>query len=230
MKKNALYILVLLTTFSIGAQENMNTVSQKEGITVTFENEDASLDPGIQEGLTAIIFEVYPKLMKDFNPKARRDLTVKIDTAYDGVAYAHNGQITISSKWLHQRPEDLDLMTHEIMHIIQSYPSHAGPSWLTEGIADYVRYKYGVDNIGAGWSLPNYSSSHNYTNSYRITARFLLWTTEKHDENLIIKLDRNLRNKTYSPELWKKYTGRTLDELWTLYTQNPGLSLKEDLQ
>lgn len=223
MRKNMLVIGILFMAFSVKGQGNLSSINQKHGITVTFENEDKSLDSEIQEGLVRIIFKVYPRLMKDFNSKARKELTVKIDTAYNGVAYAHNGQITISSQWLHKRPEDLDLITHEVMHIIQSYPSNAGPGWLTEGIADYVRYKYGVDNVGAGWSLPSFKPTQSYTDSYRVTARFLLWITGIYNENLVVQLDESLRNKAYSLELWEKYTGKSLEELWRLYSNNPEL-------
>lgn len=219
-----MFICFILQVAFLEAQEDKNSVTKNGEMTVTFENEDTGLNPMIQDGLVEIIFQVYPKLVRDFNPDARQELKVKIDTTYNGVAYAHNGEIVISSKWLRQRPEDLDLITHEVMHIIQSYPSHAGPGWLTEGIADYVRHVYGVDNKGAKWSLPNFSPNQKYTDSYRVTARFLLWATQKYDEDLVVKLDRNLRNKTYSAELWKNYTGKTLDELWDLYTNNPTIS------
>lgn len=217
-------LLVLSTLLSTGSY--LAHAQQRDGssISITFINEDPTLDPNIQEGLMDIIYKVYPVLMKDFNADARKDLRVKIDTIYEGVAYAHNGQVTISSKWLRAKPKDLDLITHEVMHIIQDYPNNSGPGWLTEGIADYVRARYGVNNADAGWSMPELASSHHYTDSYRITARFLTWISQHYDENLIPKLDKNLREKTYSQELWKSYTGKTLDELWKLYVQDPRLS------
>ncbi|MEH6406222.1 MAG: basic secretory protein-like protein [Leeuwenhoekiella sp.] len=197
---------------------------QDSSVNVTFINQDKTLDPKIQEGLTEIVHKVYPQLMKDFNKDARTDIAIKIDTTYDGVAFANDGQVTISSKWLHAKPEDLDLITHEVMHIIQAYPNGSGPGWLTEGIADYVRAKYGVDNKGAGWSMTPFDSSQHYTNSYRITARFLTWISQKYDDQIVFKLDNNLRNKTYSADLWKKYTGKTLDQLWETYSKDPTIS------
>lgn len=223
--KNSLFLVCTLLWFcALHAQENPSTVTKNGGITVTLENEDVTLDSGIKDGLLEIIFEVYPKLTRDFNPQALQELQVKIDTAYKGVAYAHNGQIVISSKWLHQKPEDLDLMTHEAMHIIQAYPHNAGPGWLTEGIADYVRHIYGVNNEGAGWSLPRYASNQKYTDSYRVTARFLVWISKEYDQDFVVKLDKHLRKRTYSNELWEKYTNKSLDELWDLYSRNPEIS------
>lgn len=196
----------------------------KADLTITYTNQDPTLDPKFEEEFKSIINEVYPKMMNDFNKDARTDLAIKIDTAYDGVAYAHNGQVVVASQWLHKKPEDTDLMTHEVMHIIQSYPNNAGPGWLTEGIADYVRYKYGVDNEKAGWSLTPFNEKQHYTNAYRITARFLVWISQNYDENLVPKMDKNLRAKTYTDELWKEYTGHTVDELWEEYSKNPELS------
>lgn len=34
----------------------------------------------------------------------------------------------------------LRMIAHELVHVAQAYPKGAGPAWLTEGIADYVRY------------------------------------------------------------------------------------------
>lgn len=216
MTRNFICLSLVIVMSSFG-------FSQKNKITVEYDNQDQTLSNDIEKGFKEIVYTNYPKLMKDFNPKARTDLRIKIDTAYNGVAYAHNGQVVVSSKWLHSHPEDLDLMTHEIMHIIQSYPGGAGPGWLTEGIADYVRHKYGLDNEGARWSLTAFDSKHHYTNSYRITARFLEWVSQNYDKKLVNKMDKNLRAKTYAPELWKKYTGKELDELWDEYTKNPVL-------
>ena len=197
---------------------------QAQKYTLTYTSQDKTLDPSIQKGIEKIFKKVYPKLVKDFNKNSQKEVTIKIDTAYDGVAYAHQGAITISSAWLHKKPEDLDLVTHELMHLVQSYPGGAGPGWLTEGIADYVRYKYALDNEGAGWSLTPFESTQSYKNSYRITARFLLWATQNYDKKLIEKLDSDLRNKKYSPQTWEQYTGKTVDELWKEYATKPELN------
>ncbi|RXG21235.1 basic secretory protein-like protein [Leeuwenhoekiella aequorea] len=217
MIKNLICLSLAIVMYSFG-------FSQKNTITLSYQNNDSTLDSSIENGFKKIVFHVYPQLIKDFNSKARKDLKIKIDTSYNGVAYAHDGQITVSSKWMHSHPKDLDLMTHEIMHIIQSYPGGSGPGWLTEGIADYVRFKYGLNNKEAGWSLTPFNKNQHYSNSYRITARFLEWIRQKYDKKIIVKLDEHLRNQTYSEDLWKTYTGKDLDELWEIYSSNPSIS------
>tara|TARA_R110002049_G_scaffold263086_2_gene439130 strand:+ start:276 stop:986 length:711 start_codon:yes stop_codon:yes gene_type:complete len=218
-KAQLLFCSIFFTTITCNlfGQGNLNTKTPK----VIIVNEDLQLSYSIIEDFKNIINTVYPKLAKDFNKNARMDLTVKIDTSYKGVAYAHNGSVTVSAKWLHKNPEDIDLMTHEIMHIIQSYPTNAGPGWLTEGIADFVRYKYGINNANANWSLPKFSKNQSYKNSYRVTARFLLWITLNYDKKFVVKMDKRLRSNTYSPKLWEKYTGFDLDQLWDEYSKNP---------
>ncbi|QCX37395.1 secretory protein [Aureibaculum algae] len=225
VKRNLLFVCsCLVLTFNPNttcAQSDLNSNTKTPRVSII--NEDTSLSLSIIDGFENIIYKVYPKLVKDFNKNARMDISVKIDTAYDGVAYANNGRVTVSSKWLHKKPKDLDLMTHEIMHIIQSYPNGAGPGWLTEGIADFVRYKYGVDNESAKWSLTEFSKNQSYKNSYRITARFLVWISQNYDKKIVVKMDNKLRSNKYSPKLWEKYTGLSIDQLWDNYSKNPSL-------
>ena len=221
MKKIVIAASLLISTLGFSQQQE---TFKKKGKVLIFTNHDPNLNQDTKDGLVKTFFKVYPKLIKDFNPESMDTIRVKIDTEYDGVAYAHNGRITISSDWLEKKPGDIDVITHEVMHIVQSYPPNSGPGWLTEGIADYVRFKYGVDNEGAGWSLPDYKPENSYKNSYRITARFLYWLTKKYDKKIVQKLDKNMRNKTYSADLWNQYTGKSLDELWAEYSESPQIS------
>ncbi|PKD16398.1 secretory protein [Salegentibacter salinarum] len=226
MKNN--YILIgLFTIFMVSELHAQRPeVFQEKDKTLIFTNDDPLLDKEVKSGLIKTFFKVYPELVRDFNSEVSDTIYVKIDTSYSGVAYAHNGKITISSQWLKKKPNDLDVITHEAMHIVQSYPHKAGPGWLTEGIADYVRYKYGVNNEDAEWFLPDYSAGQSYKNSYRITARFLAWISNNYNRNLVVTLDRNMRENTYSEILWKEITGNTLEELWEAYAENPDISKK----
>ncbi|APS37745.1 basic secretory protein-like protein [Salegentibacter sp. T436] len=221
MKNTCLLITLFTLLVVIEMQAQKPEVFKEKDKTLMFTNDSPFLDSEVKNGLVKTFFKVYPKMVKDFNPEAKDTIYVKIDTSYTGVAFANNGKITISSQWLEKKPNDLDVITHEAMHIVQSYPHQAGPGWLTEGIADYVRYKYGVNNEGAEWFLPEYSPDQSYKNSYRITARFLAWISNNYNQNLVVTLDRNMRENTYSEVLWKELTGATLDELWEAYAENP---------
>jgi len=107
------------------------------------------------------------------------------------------------------------------MHIVQDYGQSTGPGWLTEGIADYARNKFGVNNAAANWSLPVYNPAQNYTDAYRVTARFLLWIEKKVQPGVVKDFDQQLRLHKFTDARWKKETGKTLGELWKSYTENP---------
>src|SRR5690554_6458662 len=192
-----------------------------DGVSLTFIKEDNTLSPEVEKRLKEVFFHVYPQLVSAYNEDALTSVTIRIDKSYDGVAYASSGRIVISQDWLERMPKDVDVVTHEAMHVIQSYPRRSGPGWLVEGIADYVRHRYGVDNEGGGWSLPDLKEDHHYTNSYRITARFLDWLERNGNEGLVKNLDSALRSRKYSDESWKEFTGKNLDELWEAYKANP---------
>jgi hypothetical protein len=212
-------MLIGLVTCSANAQQTR--VYNKKGYQLTFTNYDATLDTAEQQRLVNTFFIVYPKLAKTYNKKTLKEVKMVIDTTYKGVAETDNGKVTISSEWLHKRPEDIDVVTHEVMHIVQDYGESTGPGWLTEGIADYARYKFGVNNPAAKWALPVYKPTQKYTDAYRVTARFLVWIEEKIKAGVVKDFNKQLRLHTFTDNSWKTATGKTLDELWAEYAANP---------
>lgn len=189
----------------------------RDGFALVFVQQDAAFDTAVARKLQDVFFNVYPSLVAAYNPEAVREVTLTIDTTYDGVAYAHDGRVVISQAWLERKPGDVDVVTHEVMHIVQAYPAGSEPGWLVEGIADYVRHKYGVDNAGAGWSLPDVQDDHHYSQSYRVTARFLDWIETNRKPGLVKVLDTAMRTRTYTDDLWEAETGLDLDKLWVAY-------------
>ena len=138
------------------------------------------------------------------------------------MAYATGGAtVFFSANYLKNNPADIDVVTHELMHVVQAYNNGLG--WLTEGLADYARYTYGLDNAAANWALPTYAPGQYYTDSYRVTARFLLWLDKKFGPAVINELDASLRKGTYHSDTWLKLTNKSLNELWESYAQNPTL-------
>ena len=199
------------------------------GYQLVFINKNSAFNPVIQKELTEAYFKVFPILVSTFNDKTTHEVIFITDTAYKGVAEASGNRILFSTAYMNAHPTDIDIVTHEGMHLVQGYGYGSGPVWLTEGIADFIRYKYGVDNIGSKWYLPEFQEQHNekkYENSYRITARFFEWIDQKIKPGLIIAIDKELRNHTYTAETWVKLSGKSIDELWAEYAKNPKLDLK----
>src|SRR6185436_6183212 len=52
-----------------------------------------------------------------------------------------------------------------------------------------------------------------YDKSYRQSANFLNWVTEKYDEDIVAKLNAAARAGKYGDEIWKEKSGKTAEEL-----------------
>jgi hypothetical protein len=228
MKKFLIFKLFLVCFLAAAATVSAQSAPSTQVVTkgkykLTFINYDVTLDTALQQRMIRTFFTVYPELARTYNKKTLREVTMVIDTVYKGVAETDNGKVTISSRWMHTHPEDIDVITHEVMHIVQDYGNSNGPGWLTEGIADYARYKYGINNAAAKWALPAYKSTQNYDNAYRVTARFLLWMEEKVKPGIVKELDSRLRKHTFTDSTFKDITGKTVDELWKTYSADPAV-------
>jgi hypothetical protein len=192
----------------------------KGGFTLIFTNKEKDFNTTTYNKMKDAFFKVYPELVNKYNPNSLKSVIFIIDPSYKGVAATSEGMVRFNPTWLKEHPSDIDVVTHEVMHIVQAYPNGAGPGWITEGIADYVRSVYGIANKEGGWALPAWKESQHYTNSYRVTARFLAWI-EMQYPGFVNKLDAAMRNKSYSDDIWKQATGMTLEELWKEYTKKP---------
>jgi len=223
MKKQFFLLFLLFAGINAFAQK-IDTI-KKDNLTLVFKNTDASFSMVTRQKLIDAFFVVYPEEMKEYNPNSLRLVTFVIDTAYKGVAATGNGVVRFNPAWFVKNPEDIDVVTHEVMHIVQNYGNKNGRglTWLTEGIADFVRNEYGVNNVKSGWKLTDFKPTQNYTNSYRITARFLVWAEKNKDPKLVNKLDAALREGKYTPDMWVQYTGKNVDDLWKEYAENPAI-------
>lgn len=212
-------LALLLIAPKLNAQEK-ETFKEK-GYTLSFTSLDKDFDPVLKARMIKTFFIVYPKLVNTYNKNADKEVNFVVDPSYDGVAATGGGSIVYSPAYFKLNPGDVDVVTHEAMHVVKAYEGETGPGWITEGVADYVRYKFGVDNKGANWALPEFDASQNYDNSYRITARFFVWIEKNGPKNFVQKLDAAMRNHTYTEDFWQKQTGKNLDELWSAYAKNP---------
>ena len=108
-----------------------------------------------------------------------------------------------------QHPDDVGAMVHETVHVVQDYRSRKNPSWLVEGVADYVRF-FKYEPGKAGRLTPGRAK---YDGSYRVTAAFLAYVVGTYDREAVKKLNRAMREGKYTAELWKGLTGKTVEEL-----------------
>jgi hypothetical protein len=217
-------LLPLLCLLPLATAAATETTIERDGVTLVYRDATDALDAGMRERIVETFFSTYARQRADFNPAAADAVDIVIDPDYDGVAFVDNkGQatMTINPAWLVERPGDVDLVTHEAMHIVQTYPGYGdgAPVWLTEGIADYARDRYGLDNAASGWALPEaVADDHRYDTGYRVSGAFLKWADTAHP-GLVRKLDAALRAGAYTPETWAALTGETVEATWARYAQ-----------
>ncbi len=147
--------------------------------------------------------------LKSAGFKPPRTVKMSLKSDYDGVAYASRGEITGSVKYFKAHLDDIGAMVHETTHIVQQYRTRNNPGWLVEGIADYVRFfKYEPGKIG-----PISARRAHYDGSYRVTAAFLQYLTTQYDKEIVLKLNKAMREGEYKDSIFKALTKKTLKEL-----------------
>jgi hypothetical protein len=128
----------------------------------------------------------------------------------EGVAHTSGTTITISADWIRQHPDDVGMVAHELVHVVQSYGRTRAPGWLTEGIADYVRY-YVVE--------PDSDRRHfdagrmSYESGYQPAAGLLNWI-EQRSPGTVAKLNALIRQRKYTPGAFEELAGGDPAALW----------------
>ena len=166
----------------------------------------------------------YPLIVKMLPSEgytAPKTFSITFTDRYKGVAATMGNRIEGAPGWYRGqlKGEAIGSLVHELVHVAQQY-GHArqpgatpAPGWLTEGIPDYIRwYLYEPQSRGCEIS-PKRAATARYDGSYRVTANFLNFVIGKYDKELIRELNAALREGRYDAELWKKRTGRTVEEL-----------------
>jgi hypothetical protein len=154
----------------------------------------------------------YPMIceaLKSDGFKPRTTISMTLRNNYNGVAATSGGRITGSVRYFTTHRDDFGAMVHETVHVVQSYRGRGNPGWLVEGVADYIRfYRFETDK-----QRPPTPERARYDGSYRVTARFLNYVSEKYDKELVRKLNAAMRRGEYAPEIWQRLTKKTVQQL-----------------
>ncbi len=138
-----------------------------------------------------------------------RTILMTLKSNYRGVAATGGDRIIGSVKYFKDHPDDIGAMVHETVHVVQSYRRGNNPSWLVEGISDYIRFfKYEPSAL-----KPLNREQARYDRSYRISAAFLAYLVNKYDKDLIRKLNKAMRQGEYDEKLFQEITGKPLKDL-----------------
>jgi len=178
--------------------------------------------------LAPVLARWYPRIVAllpspGFTAPTHYTITVK---HMDGVAYTTGTHVFVSEQWIQDQMngEAIGSLVHESVHVVQQYGwgrrdhpnATRSPGWLVEGMADYIRwFKYEPQSHGADivWMRQLRNFTPRYDDSYRVTANFLDWVTQKDDPKIVTQLNAAMREGRYTDDLWKQYTGRTVQEL-----------------
>jgi hypothetical protein len=188
--------------------------------------ETPDLTAWVDKELVPVVQEWYPKLvalLPSEGFEAPRRLSIVFSKEMQGVAATSGARIRCAASWYRRnlKGEAIGSIVHEMVHVVQQYGrtrrlepgATRAPGWLTEGLTDYIRwYLFEPQSRGAEITQRNLARAR-YDGSYRITANFLNWVTEKFDKDLVVKLNAAIREGRYSEDWWKKLTGHTLQDL-----------------
>ncbi len=188
---------------------------------------DVSEVPGLKqwaENAKDLLVEWHPKITtlligedREFTPPKKVTLFFKNEKK--GIAHARGTMITIMSGWVEKHPDDIGLTVHELVHVIQGYPDGA-PGWVTEGIADYIRWAIYEKKHQEWFPRPDSARENGYLKSYQTSAGFFLWLESGRFPSIIQKLNKSVRSGNYNDGFFKKETGDSLTELWRMYFES----------
>jgi hypothetical protein len=200
--------------------ETANEPAETPKIEITLDTSDAPEMADWAEKAKKACEESYPMIVnklgeKDFKPPAKTKIIFK---KMKGVAYTAGNAITCSAEWFTAHPDDVGAVIHELCHVVQGYRANQPPSWVTEGIADYVRW-FNFEPENRHPHIRNLSKA-KYTDSYQTTAAFFDWVVKHKDPQFVTRLNAAARRGKYKPELFQEYAGKTVDELWAEFIKS----------
>lgn len=113
------FTLTLLSLLFFLVRADTKRVYNKNGMTVRVLDKNSGLSQQFVKKLVDVFFVIYPKEKAAYNAKATNNVDFVIDPNYDGVAETSGSQIRYSSKYFKAYPKDVDVVTHEAMHVVQ---------------------------------------------------------------------------------------------------------------
>jgi hypothetical protein len=185
-------------------------------------NVDFSETPELKEFALRVVKEseeYYPTLCEmlasdGFTPPRQSMYVFKKDGK--GVAATTGTTVTFDAPYYMGHKNDDGSAIHELAHVVQQYGSGKGkkpcPGWVTEGVADYVRW--------CNWEKVENRRKLNplkakYTNGYSDSAIFLAWIEKTYDKEFVKKLNAISRSGEYDDEFFKKCTQKDIPALWS---------------
>ena len=185
------------------------------------------------EKLIPVMDEWYPRIIEMLpvpGVTSSTDITFTLKRAENlpqnlrGVpAYASGASVVFNADFMRREVggEAVGAGIHEIVHVVQFAGRDENgritrgkrlPTWVTEGAADYIRwFLFEPEKNGARINQRNFAQAR-HDSSYRISAHFFDWVIKNYDKDLMEHINLSI-HKGYREEIWKTWTGKTLQEL-----------------
>ena len=189
---------------------------------VSIEGDINLLEEEPYQRLVELSNQVFPRMRAKYAERASLSITITLDGSSAGYSpyYAAGNTVVINTDWLNSHPQECDAVIEAFAAIIFNYSSNASvPDWLRSAIKIYVRDEYGLYRGGSSFRLPQRYNGKSYEKDSYSGAAFLKWIKESKQVDIVERLNRHIRSyEGYKDEIWKLATDKTLDQLWTEYT------------
>jgi hypothetical protein len=235
--------LTFFSEIDIVSESNGQLEFVKEGKPlklVTFRSEDdkyqfqidATAAPDLlkwsESELAPVIEEWYPKLV-EMLPDEGYTAPTKVSFRFRNDMHpgipgsATLFRINLNAPWFRKEllREAKGCVVHEMVHIVQGYrrtketnPNAVKtPSWVVEGLADYIRWFLYEPETGGALLSPDRLKQARHDASYRTTANFIDWVARTQDDEILQKMNSAARRGEYSDGLWEEFTGKPVETL-----------------
>jgi hypothetical protein len=209
-----------------GGEPRRHVVVTDAGHRITIDTTDApDLTEWAEQELAPVVKEWYPKIvamLPSEGYEAPAASNIIFSDRFRGVAATAGTEVRCAAPWFRRQLEGeaKGAVVHELVHVVQQYgrarrnaQRTPTPGWLVEGIPDYIRwFLYEPESRGAEIRGARVARAR-YDGSYRISANFLNWATNKYDKDLVRKLNAAARDGKYTEKMWPDLTGHTLEDL-----------------
>lgn len=173
------------------------------------------------EGTVALWYPYIADFLTSANFTPPQKIEIFLETGmkfgpFEAAYVTDDGIIIGNMDYYRANPHDIGSIIHEVTHIVQQYPSNettSCPWWLTEGIADYVRY-YKFERFD-DWPLKP-TLEQLYSDGYEVTAFFINYVVQQVREDIVYWINMACREGRYDQNhtIWINLTGKTLVDLW----------------
>jgi len=202
------------------AAEKKEKIKAEPKLAITVDSSEAEDLAPWGEKAKALCELWYPKIIAELDSegyKPQETMRIVFKRNMAAPAAAGRDEISVSAPYIRGHTHDLGMMVHELTHIVQAYPGQKEDlGWLTEGIADYIRFWKFEPQVRQNQIDVKKAS---YKDAYRTAAAFLGWMSKAYDPAIVNKLNAKLRAGNADATIFNELTGKSVDELWAEFVK-----------